>query len=175
MILKASSLWPFAFVLLMGCGVYSFNGATIDYTKVSTISIDQIYNETPTGPANLSQIFTEGLRDFFQQNTNLELVRYEGDLQFEGKIVGYQTTPVAPQATANPDQVTASTLTQLRITVQIKYVNTTDDTFDFDRSFSFQSNFDNSEVSLTEVEESLINEISEQIILDIFNASVANW
>jgi hypothetical protein len=175
MTLRTSFLFLLCAFSFTRCGVYSLNGASIDYTQVQTISIQNIYNDTPSGPANLSQIFTEGLRDFFQQNTNLELVNNEGDLQFEGKIVGYETAPVAPQASINPDQVTISTLTSLSITVQMTYFNTSDDTYNFDRSFTFQSNFDNSVESLNDVEERLIEEISEQIILDIFNASVANW
>jgi hypothetical protein len=175
MTLRVSLILLLSCCLTSGCGVYSFSGASIDYTKVKTVSIQNIYNDTPSGPANLSQVFTEGLRDFFQQNTNLELVSFDGDLQLEGKITGYETNPVAPQSTIDPEQVTISTLTQLRITVQMTYVNTTDDSFNFDRSFSFQSNFDNSVNSLNDVEDELIEEISDQIILDIFNASVANW
>ncbi|MEM7551882.1 MAG: LptE family protein [Bacteroidota bacterium] len=158
-----------------GCGVYSLTGASIDYTTVKTVSIQNVYNDTPNGPANLTQVFTERLRDYFQANTNLELVPFDGDLQFEGKIVRYDTQPVAPRASNDPNQVDLSTLTQLNIAVQMKYTNVNDDQYDFDRSFSFQDNFDNTQFTLPDVEDELIVIISDQIIIDIFNASVANW
>jgi len=167
---------PFVIPLfIVGCGVYSFQGATIDYSTTKTISIDYFYNDTPLGPANLGQLFTEKLRDYYQQNTNLALVTEEGDLILEGRISRYVTHPVAPQASQDPDGVDFSSLTRLTITVQAAYTNTQDDTFDFDKSFSFFSDFDNSDNSFNDIEEQLIDEISQQITIDIFNASVANW
>lgn len=159
---------------MQGCGVYSFTGASIS-PDVKTISIDNIFNDTPDGPANLSQLLTEKMRDYFAQNTSLVLVKEEGDLQFEGRIVRYETTPEAPTAATSDDGVDLSALTRLTITVQTIYYNTQDDTFNFDQSFSFFSTYDNQRFSLTDVEDQLIDEITEQIVIDIFNASVANW
>ena len=159
---------------MQGCGVYSFTGASIS-PEIKTISIDNFFNDTPDGPANLSQLFTEEMRDYFAQNTSLVLVQEEGDLQFEGRIVRYQTTPEAPTAAAQKDGVDLSAITRLTITVQAVYYNTQDDTFNFDQTFSFFSTYDNQRFSLTDVEDHLIDQIAEQIVIDIFNASVANW
>ena len=157
------------------CGIYTFNGANIDYETTKTISIGNFYNDTPNGPANLSQTFTEKLREYFQQNTNLVLVQEDGDLQLEGKITSYTTTDVAPTRSVNTNTSDLSTLTRLSITVQTVYINTKDDSFDFDRNFSFGDTFNNTTASLNEAENGLIETITDQIILDIFNASVANW
>ena len=163
-------------LLLNGCGIYSFNGATIDYNTTKTISITNLYNDTPNGPANLSQRFTEKLRDYFQQNTNLLIVNEEGDLQLDGKIVSYETQDVAPTTAINPDQTDLSSITKLTITLQCTYQNVNDDEFDFEnKSFSFFANFNNTQNALADVEQELIEEISDQIIIDIFNATVANW
>jgi len=160
----------------ISCGVYSFQGATIDYATTKTISIANFFNDTPNGPANLSQAFTEELRDYYQQNTNLTLVSEEGDLQLEGRIVGYETSPVAPRASQDPNGIDFTNLTRLTITVEASYINVNDDTFDFEgKRFSFFSDFDNTQNSLTDVEDELIDEIFEQIVIDIFNATVANW
>jgi len=157
-----------------GCGVYSFTGAALS-PDIRTVSVDNFYNDTPNGPANLSQVFTEKIRDYFQQNTNLVLVQEDGDLQLEGRIIGYDTRDVAPRASGQDDGVDFSSLTRLTIRVQAVYVNTQDDTFDFDQNFSFFSDFDNTRNSLLDIEDALIDEISDQVIIDIFNASVANW
>src|SRR5690606_2004386 len=79
-------------VISGGCGVYSFTGANISPT-IQTISIDQFYDDAGEGPASLSQNFTDELRDYFLQNTNLTLVPENGDLHFEGSIVSYRLSP----------------------------------------------------------------------------------
>ena len=65
-------------------------------------------------------------------------------------------------------------LTRLTITIKVEYVNLADEDFNFNKNFSQFADFE-SGIGLTAVEEQLIDEIFQQIILDIFNASVANW
>jgi len=171
---RSLSIHFFYLIALMSsgsCGVYSFTGTSI---SAETISIQNFYNEADQGPPNLSQTFADKMRDYFQQNTNLTLVTVEGELQFEGSIVSYRLSPVAPTASGDPNVADVAALTRLTITVKVVYINITDDEFDFDNSFSFYADYKNDQ-SLTSVEERLIDEIFDQIILDIFNTSVANW
>ena len=153
------------------------SGISIDYDKTKTISIQNMYNDATLGPVNMPQTLTNSLRDYYQQNTNLVLVdgNTEGDLQIEGGIVSFRTSPISPQASGSSSQGDTAALTRLTITVKVTYINTSDDTFNFeDRSFSFFKDFD-SGTNLTSIENQLVDEIFEQIIMDIFNASVANW
>jgi len=166
--------WVLLLFVSYSCGVYSFSGASIS-PDIKTISIGNFYNDTPGGPANLSQTFTNKMRDYFLQNTNLAIVTENGDLQFEGRITGYDIRPAAPTASQEEDGVDFSSITRLTIRVQASYINTQDDTFNFDQTFSFFSNFNSNQNSFTEVEDQLIEEITDQIVIDIFNASVANW
>lgn len=160
---------------LGACGVYSLSGISIDYEKTKTISIQNFYNDADLGPPDLAQTFTNELRDYFQQNTDLALVRESGDLQVEGSILSYALAPIAPQAAGSDEFVDAAALTRLTIRVRVTYLNTKDDTFNFEnKDFSFYSDFDNDQ-NLASIESSLIDEIYEQIILDIFAATVANW
>jgi len=154
-----------------GCGVYSFTGTSI---SAETISIINFYNEADRGPPNMSQTFSDKMRDYFQQNTNLALIPEDGELQFEGTVVGYRLSPLAPTSSGDPEVADVAALTRLTITIKVSYVNITDDEFDFDRNFSFYADYKN-DIVLTTVEDLLIDEIFDQIILDIFNASVANW
>lgn len=158
-------------LLCAGCGVYSFTGVAI---TAETLSIQAFYNDADGGPPDLAQQFTNRLTDYYQQNTNLTLVQENGELQLEGAVTGYRLSPVAPSAATGDFDNTAA-LTRLTITVKATYINTEDDSFNFEnKSFSFYSDFDNSQ-NLTAIESQLIDEIYDQIILDIFNASVANW
>jgi len=152
--------------------VYSLTGTTI---TAETLSIQTFYNDANNGPANLAVTFTDNLRDYYQQNTSLSQVTEGGELQIEGAITGYRLTPVAPSAAANDQINDQANLTRLTITVQVDFINLEDEEQNFTKkSFSFYADFDN-DLGLTAVEDQLIQEIYDQIILDIFNGTVANW
>jgi hypothetical protein len=160
--------------LINGCGIYSLSGASIDYEQTKTISIQNMYNDATLGPVNMHQTLTNKLRDYYQQNTNLVLVgdNEEGDLQIEGGVVSFRTSPMAPQSAGSRD---TAALTRLTISLKISYINTKDDKYNFEnKSFSWYSDFDSNQ-NLTTLENQLIEEIFDKITLDIFNASVANW
>ncbi|UXP31802.1 LPS assembly lipoprotein LptE [Reichenbachiella agarivorans] len=156
------------------CGVYSFTGASIS-ADVKTISIPTFYNNAPLGPSNMSITFTEQIRDYFIQNTNLRLVDSDGDLQLEGAVTNYTLSPVAVTAAQEENSIDLTSLTRLTIYVNASYVNIKDDTYDFDKTFSFFIDFDQDRENLSSNEEQFVEEIFDQIILDIFNSSVANW
>ncbi|MEQ9288327.1 MAG: LptE family protein [Cyclobacteriaceae bacterium] len=162
------------FLSLSGCGIYSFTGASIS-SDIKTISIHNFYNNAPLGPSNMSALFTEKIKDYYQQNTSLTLVDEEGDLQLEGAISNYTLSPVAPSASQGSNQVDFTSLTRITITVSATYVNTQNDEFDFDRNFSFFVDFDQNSQDLASNEDEFVDQIFEQIVLDIFNSSVANW
>ncbi len=123
----------------------------------------------------MSQLFTEAIKDYYQQNTSLALAGDDGDLQLDGSIDSYTLTPVAPTASNDPSGIDFSTLTRITINVNAQYINTKDDTFNFERRFSFFRDFDQTTTDLSANEEAFVIEIFEQIIIDVFNASVANW
>lgn len=159
-------------VILEGCGVYSFQGTT---TNAKNISITEFYNNTDLGPANLGQTFTNRLKDYFIQNTNLSVVQTNGELQLEGIITEYRINPIAPTASTDPSKANSASSTRLTIVIKANYLNTLDETMSFkDKSFSFYKDFPNDQ-NLADIEEQLIKQIFDQISLDIFNASVANW
>ncbi len=158
--------------MLTSCGIYNFTGAN---TEAETISIQNFYNDADGGPPDMAQLFTNQLTDYFQQNTNLTKVEDVCELQIDGVVSSFRLAPVAPTATGNDLVGDAAALTRLTINVEVSYVNTTDETFSFEnKSFSFFEDFDNSQ-NITAIEAELLNRIFEQIILDIFNATVANW
>ena len=162
-------------ISLTGCGIYSFTGANIS-PDVKTVSIDFFYNEAGDGPPDLSLQFTEGLKEYFQNNTNLAIDNSgNGDLQFSGSIRRFNYAPMAPTASGNENLPDNAGLQRLTIGITVQYINTRDDTFDFDQQFSFYADFDPNTTSISAIEPSLIEEIFEQIYVDIFNASVANW
>ncbi|HOX83390.1 MAG TPA: LptE family protein [Chryseolinea sp.] len=154
------------------CGVYSFTGGN---TEAKTISITEFYNNADLGPANMGPSFTNDLKTYFIQNSSLDVVPEEGELQFEGEIQDYKLTPIAPVSTGNPDDINNASSTRLTITIKATYVNTLDETMSFEnKTFSFYKDFPNDQ-DFADIQEQLTKQIFDRIINDIFNASIANW
>jgi hypothetical protein len=168
---------PFCIVLLIfsSCGSsvkYSFQGTT---TTAKTISIAEFYNNADLGPANMGQTFTNQLKNYFIQNSNISVVGAEGELQLEGEITDLRLTPIAPVTSGDENALTTASSTRLTITVKATYVNTLDESMSFqNKTFSFYRDFPN-ESNFTDIEEQYTRDIFNRIINDIFNASVANW
>ena len=149
------------------CGIYSFTGGNVGDAK--TLQIDFFRNEAPLVEPTLSQLFTQELQDLFTTQTNLTLVNNDGDLHFEGEIVGYNITPMSATSDLTASQ------NRLTVTINVRFTNKLVEEDDFEKRFSFYSDFDASEQLIGSVLDSALEEINERITQDIFNASVAKW
>lgn len=172
---KALLVFFLLFFSINSCGIYSFDGASIDYGSTKTISIANFINEIGQGPPNMAQNFTEGLKDYFQRRTKLELISSQGDLQFEGSISDYRVTPQAITSSGSSTQADGTGLMRLTIVIQVIFNNTKKEDESFQRGFSFYADYDPSSTTLNAIEDELVNEIFEAIYFDIFQASVAQW
>lgn len=156
-------------LIATACSIsYKFNGASIDYTKVKTITISDFTNQASYVNPTLAPDFTESLKDIYIRQTRLEQVTSNGDLALEGEVTGYDFTPMAVKEDALASQ------TRLTITVRVRYMNNTNPDEDFEQSFSAYREFD-SNLMLQQVESSLCAEIIEEIVDQVYNATVANW
>ncbi len=154
--------------VLSSCKVkYSLSGATIP-PEAKTISVAFFNNNTTLGSPTISQKFTEKLRDVVSSQTNLALMKQNGDLQFEGTIADYNVAPVAIQST---DQ---AALNRLTVVVNVKYTNKFDVSKNFEQAFSRFADFD-SQKAISAVENDLLTEINRQLTEDIFNKAFNNW
>ena len=154
-------------VLVVSCGVYSFTGASIP-TEAKTISVQYISNKAAVVQPSLSQVITDGLIDAFTGQTNLEITENEGDLSFSGYITKYQIKPMAIKANETASQ------NRLTIAIKIKYNNSFDDKQNFESTFSRYRDYASSE-NIVDVEGGLIEEISKELIEDVFNKAFVNW
>ncbi|MEC8702143.1 MAG: LPS assembly lipoprotein LptE [Bacteroidota bacterium] len=160
---------------IYGCGVYSFTGASIS-PEVKTISFQNFFNNSPLGPSNMSVLFNEKIKDYFERNTSLTIVDENGDLEIEGTIEDFSLSPVAPTAEGGRNSQYFTGLTRLTVRVNATYFNKFDNQFNYEnKSFSFFKDFNQNTEELSSNEQEFLDEIFDQIILDIFNASVANW
>lgn len=154
-------------VALSSCGFYSFTGASIS-PEVKTISVSFFQNQAQVINPTLSQTFTEGLKDHFLQQTNLVLVKEDGDLQFEGEIIDYSIQPVGSTSEQQTSQ------NRLTVSVQVRFYNKFEEENNFDSRFSRFADFP-SDQNLSSIENELVEEIVQELEENIFNKAVVNW
>lgn len=163
-----STLWLLVAVSLKSCIFsYSFSGASIP-PNVKTIFVDNFQNNATLGPANLGQDFTDRLREYYQQNSSLNLVDGNGDWSLRGNITSYTVAPIALTAAS---QAASNRLT---IAVSVTFESKQDDTKNFTQTFSQFADFPQTQ-TLAQAEPERIPEIFEKLLLDIFNKTAANW
>lgn len=154
---------------VVACTVsYKFTGASIDYTKVKTISMAQFQNRAPYQWAPMATMLNEALNDAFVQQTKLQQVTRGGDLHLDGEITAYD------QFNKSISSDGYSSMVQLKLTVNVRFTNNTNHDEDFERNFSATRDFDASQ-SLDSVQEDLVTQMIKEIVDAIFNAAVANW
>ena len=157
-----------AALTLSACGIYSFSGTSIK-PDVKSITIDVFeYKALKVNPS-LSNDLTEAIRTQFRKMTSLEQVDMDGDLEITGAITGYD---VKASAIAAGDVAAQSRLT---VTAKVALTNRKYPEEDFtNKSFSAYADFDSTN-SLDAVESTLVTEIIDKLVEDIFNATVAQW
>ncbi len=165
-LLRSFSLFVFT-LYCYSCKIYSFTGTTLS-SDLKSITIQNFSMATAGGPQNLTLNFNEKLKEYYQRNTNLKLVPQEGDLFLAGAITAYEQSPVS--ATAG-DKAALNRLT-IRVDVQFQNKLTPDE--DFEKEFSFYQDF-SQEQSLNDVEAALVPKILDQLVLNIFNDTAAQW
>ena len=160
-----------AMTLLVSCSIsYQFNGSSIDYTKVKSITIENFANRSVGfvwGP--MESMFNTALQDIYLQQTRLQQVNRNGDLQISGEITNYD----AYNKGVGSDGY--STMAELRMTVRVNFVNTVNPQENFEaRQFTSSREYDATQ-QLASVQDELVNQMIKDIVDQIFNATVANW
>lgn len=166
---KLLIFYTFLLFLFASCSItYQFNGASINYDEVKTISVHDFPNQATLVYPELSQMFSQRLRERYMNQTRLKLLNQNGDLDLEGEITGYEVAPMAVKEDGYASQ------TKLTVFVRVRYSNRVKPDEDFEQTFSAHKEFDSSRL-LSDVERELCVEIIDEITDMIFNATVANW
>lgn len=167
-LLGVALLW--LLVVCGGCGVYSFSGVNLA-TDIKTISIQNFENSTGEGPSNLTQLVTNNFKTYYQRNSNLNLTQSEGDLQLEGQIVSFTYSPAAIQREGVND---IAGLNRLTLGIQVRFTNTKEPEKNFDRLFSISQDFQQGR-DVTQISSAEIETLTERLVTDVFNKTVADW
>lgn len=154
---------------LGGCTIsYRFNGSAINYDIYRTIDISNFPIRAALVYPPLQQTFENKLLDYVTRQTKLQEIDGPADIELSGEITGYSLSPQAVGSDAY------ATETRLTITVRVKYVDNKNPTNNIDQTFSAYRQFSSS-IMLTDVQDDLCNQISEELVNLIFNATLGNW
>lgn len=158
-----------AVMVIASCTIsYKFNGASINYDKVKTISIANFPIQSAYVYPPLGVEFNQQLLDIYVQQTRLRQVDNGGDMDISGEIVEYSQRNKAVQADGLSSMVT------LTVRVNVRFVNNTNHAEDFEQQFSASADYESTR-QLIDVQDELIKEIVDDLVDQIFNATVARW
>ncbi len=163
-ILSATTL-----VLLAGCKVnISLNGSSVNYNLTKSISVEKFPIRCAYVWAPMEAMFYNSLSDAYSNKTKLQVLQRNGDMHLAGEITEYSQLNKAISSDGYSAQ------TQLKMTVNVRFTNNANHSEDFEKTFSATTEYDSSQ-QLTAVQETLVQEMIDEIVDQIFNATVANW
>ena len=164
------SLFSISLLLLLSGCIPSFrlNGSAINYDIYKTIDVSEFPIRAALVYPPLQQTFENKLLDYVTRQTRLQEVDGPADIELSGEITGYSLSPQSVGTDAY------ATETRLTITVRVKYVDNENPANNLDQTFSAYRQFSSS-LMLTDVQDDLCMQISEELVNLIFNATLGNW
>ncbi len=158
-------------VMLLFQSCYTLKSTTIP-PELKTISVPFYENEAALVVSNLSQTFTEALKERIRTTTNISIVSGQGNASMSGAITDYRYAPISIPATGNNNQAPIAGASVLSITVRVKFDYPADKKLSFDKTFTKTQNYTG---DLSNQEQALIQVIVRQLIDEIFNTAFNNW
>lgn len=154
--------------LSSGCGIYSFTGASVD-PAATTVNVQEFTNNADYVNPTLAQKLTRSLRDKITSQTKLAQVNSpQVDYIFKSTITQYSTSTVA---VTDVEQAATARLT---VAIKVEFISNLNPDDDFTQTFSRSADFAANK-TLDQVQGSLIDDISDQLIQDVFNKAFVNW
>ena len=155
----------FAYTQFSSC--YSFKGISIQ-PETKTFFVKQFDNNARTVVPTLSQDFSEKLKRKMLNETKLNYDDVNPDIEFTGAIAQYRITSEAPA----PGEISA--ISRLTIQVSVEYINNKDEEDKWKQNFSYFQDYP-SEQNILDLQDQLIETISDQLVEDIFQKAFTNW
>lgn len=158
-------------LLLTGCKpVFTFNGSILNYDIYKTIYVSEFPIRAALVYPPLQQTFENEILNYVTRQTKLEVSDNpnNADINLSGEITGYSLSPQAVGTDAY------ATETRLTISVRVKYTDNQNSANNIDQTFSAYRQFSSS-LMLTDVQDELCQQISEELATLIFNATLGNW
>lgn len=150
---------------LQSCFSYSFVDGSID---AETFSVSIFEEQAANAPAGYGGQFTDFLKNYIIGRSKLKLKNIDADIELSGKIVSYNTAPLAVQANQS------AALSRLTVILFVSVVNNIKPEQSFEQNFSNFADFDSSN-DLSSVETQLLEVVNKKLAQDIVNKLSSNW
>lgn len=147
---------------------YSLTGSNIDYNVLKTINIKEFTNQATLVYPTLVQTFSERMRDVYSRSTKLRFVDRDADIEIEGEIVRYDLSQQAVTDNGYASQ------TRLTMGVRVRFRNNKNPAENKELNFSTYRDFSNQSL-LTDVQDDLVKQLTEELVDQIFNGTMSNW
>ena len=144
----------------------SLSGASIS-PDTKTVSITAFTNKATKVYPPLARLMAEELRNNFTNQTRLDVVANEGDLQFDATITDYSIRPATLQAQG-------ASQNQLTIAVQVAFINNKEKSKSFEQSFTRFAPFPSTQ-NFNTIEAALAEEVTKLLMQDVLNKAIINW
>ena len=155
---------------MIGCTVsYKFNGSNINYAETPTLDMKEFQNQAPLVYPPLTQVFNERMKDVFIRGTKLKFTNINPSMELEGEIVRYDLTPLSVK------ENNLASETRLTMTVNFRFRNNKNPQEDKNNETITAYRDFPSDRMLTDVQDQLIEELTKDIVDQIFNATMGNW
>ena len=156
----------FISLVLFSYGCYSLQGISIP-AEVDTFYVENFEDRTGEIPPGFNEIFSEDLTTKIRTDSRLRVNSDNPDISFTGVINRFTVRAEDPNST------TGTSLNRLYLTIEVTYYNSATDeekkkTYDETEDFGADQDF-------FDIQEDLLDIISERIIERIFNDSFTSW
>lgn len=158
------------FVFLAICSFvscYSFKGITIS-PDVKTYYVDNFELRANSAPAAIEIQLTEELRRKIREESRLTSSETNPDVEFFGNVTQYRVEFAGAQ---DGDQ---AALNKLIMNVSVTYTDNIDDEKSYQKSYSQQTTFP-ADTDLSDVEDTLVETLIDEITEQIFNDTYTDW
>lgn len=154
-------------IIMTFASCYSFKGISIP-PEVSQYYVNQVKLTALDAPATITEVFRETLRTKVRQQSSLSWQETDPDIEFLATISNYN---VSTEAAGEGSTVT---LNKLSITVNVEYIDNTDEDRNWKKNFNYGVPFDPN-IDFRSNQDAFIDDIFDQITEQIFNEAFAQW
>ena len=152
---------------IISCKVYSFDGTSIPVGS-KTFYVEQFDVRTSSAIPTLGQTISQALFDKIRNESNLNPVDTDPDIEFKGSVTEFRVTAESPER----GETTA--FNRLNMVISVEYINHQNDEDGWKSKFPYFSDFP-SDQNLIDVQDQLIEEIYVQLVDDVFRKAFTNW
>lgn len=155
-----------AFSVTIFGSCYSFQGISIP-PDISTFYVENFEDQSGEAPPEFNVQFSEDLAQKIRDNSRLKIANDNADLFFSGAITQFRIRA------EDPNSETGTALNRLYVTVEVKQYNVKTEAEESSRYEEYAEFAPDQD--FFDVQESILEEITERLLERIFNDSFTNW